>query len=178
MDGIDSVSGIAAGHGSAAAGRAASAPITAAASPVEHPRQATTRSTQGGEIGTSQVHAGGIGRDGRFEKLILAVQALRLDYGVAEHATEQRVREMREAAEEIFQIDGVPAPIEPAAAAAPELEAPPAITPPGAERTPASGANPGANPGAMPGAEPPQAAPNMPDPAQAPQERTRAAPAG
>jgi hypothetical protein len=95
--------------------------------------------------GTSegQVRAGTIGSDGRFEKLILAVQALH--FGFAEDAPTARTDEMRAAAEELFQIDGVPAPVEPAAGPAIGIDAPlPEATPGATPGTPPPGALPAA----------------------------------
>ena len=76
------------------------------------------------------VRSGDFGRDGRFEKFILALQALRLDLGGAASRTD-RVERMRAAAEELFSIDGLPQPVPPMAlpaaasgnAAAPEADA-------------------------------------------------------
>ena len=73
----------------------------------------------------------GFGRDGRFEKFILALQALTLEAPAAASRTD-RVERMRAAAEELFGIDGLPQPIRPMAG--PAAETRPADPATGAER--------------------------------------------
>lgn len=123
MDGIEGISGIAGGPVGAASAHASPVSRTARPPAIAQPRQTTDAraEAEAGDIAAGQVRAGGIGSDGRFEKLILAVQALRLVYGAEEHAAGPRVQEMREAAQEIFRIDGEPAPIEPATSTAQEV---------------------------------------------------------
>jgi hypothetical protein len=122
MDGIEGVSGVGAVPGGAASAHALPLRRVARSSAVVPARQPAAPALPDGGDASRQVRAGGIGSDGRFEKLILAVQALRI--GFAEERPTARIEEMRAAAEEIFQIDGVPAPVEPAAEAGPEIEFP------------------------------------------------------
>ena len=103
------------------------------------------------------VRPGRLGGDGRFEKFILALQALQLDYGIGGIGASRtdRAERMRAAAEEIFKIDGVPQPVRPAADAAatvPEFQARPVDAAPigivsGAELAKPPSATPAAEPG-------------------------------
>ena len=140
MDRIEAVSGVTGASMDTAHQRSLPLPSTvrrmrtAPATPAE---PAGPPGAGSGETAGGQVRAGPIGGDGRFEKLILAVQVLRLGFRVEEHATGPRVREMREAAEEIFSIDGVPQPVAPAAEASPAAELPTAQAASGDENPPA-----------------------------------------
>ncbi len=128
----------------------------------ETARSETERSeAEGGAA--NQVRAAVIGGDGRFEKLILAVQALHLDYGIDENAGEPRIREMREAAKEIFQIDGVPAPVEPAVRGVPEPDVPPADAAPASEAPPRPSATAPDAPAPAPGQDTEQPAASAPE---------------
>jgi hypothetical protein len=126
MDRIADISGIAAGTGGTASAHVVPVPRSARSAAIAHSLQATADrpEPEASDRAAGQVRPGAIGSDGRFEKLILAVQALHLVYGFDEQATAPNLREMREAAQEIFRIDGVPAPIEPASAATPETDLP------------------------------------------------------
>jgi hypothetical protein len=112
------------------------APGTAAALP--EPRPAAT------------VRPGRLGGDGRFEKFILALQALQIDHGAAESRTD-RVERMRAAAEEIFAIDGVPRPVLPIAAPEPA----PVAAADGQAHAARGAAVPSIPPGEAPAAPPP-----------------------
>lgn len=147
MDGIDGVSGIAAVPGDAVSAYALPLRSIARGSAVAPAGQTAAAETSGlapSESSAGQVRSSQIGGDGRFEKLILAIQALRFVYSVDEPPT-ARTREMREAAEEIFRIDGVPQPVRPAAEV---TDAAPLVEP-----TTADEAAPQATPQAAPGAE-------------------------
>jgi hypothetical protein len=162
MDRIAGISGIAAGPGGTASAHVLPVPSTARSAAIAHPLQATADrpEPEPSDSAAGQVRPGAIGSDGRFEKLILAVQALQLVYGFDEQATGPNVREMREAAQEIFRIDGVPAPIEPAGAAPPKTDLR-AEAMPGAESSP------------MPCAAPVEAAPVEARPVEAGPVSTR-----
>jgi hypothetical protein len=69
------------------------------------------------------VRPGDIGRDGRFEKFILALQALRFELGGVASQTD-RAERMRAAAEELFSIDGSPQPVPPMTGPAAKLPFP------------------------------------------------------
>ena len=112
MDPIDGITGFP-GASSVQYG-APHAPVrdigTGATAPVRQTAGGPSRADEAPATGASgQVRPGPIGVDHRFEKFILAVQALRLDYGTGRERTPS-TEEMRAAAEEIFKIDGVPEP--------------------------------------------------------------------
>jgi hypothetical protein len=109
MDPIDGVSGT-----SRVAGVEAAAPVpparptgsrAAMASPA--PQVAAVRPGFAEDRAAGPMPPSPIGGDGRFEKIILAVQALRLDDEPGAART-RRTEQMRAAAEQIFQIDGLP----------------------------------------------------------------------
>jgi hypothetical protein len=106
------------------------------------------------EAKAEPVRPGIVGADGRFEKFILAVQALRLDHGTAASGAGQaRTKEMRAAVREIFSIDGLPQAFPSVAATEPARPGPP-------QRASAAGSPPAVeaeHPARAPGARPPRA---------------------
>ena len=136
-----------AGHAGPSAGTMRPQPVAGLATPACVPEVASA----------GPVRPGRLGGDGRFEKFILALQALQLDYGIGGIGASRtdRAERMRAAAEEIFKIDGVPQPVRPAADAAatvPEFQARPVDAAPigivsGAELAKPPSATPAAEPG-------------------------------
>jgi hypothetical protein len=105
MDRIDAISGISAALAGAEPSRLypTQRPGGAAPGMAEPPAPFAPA----GDRPDGPIRASRIGANGRFEKFILAVQALHLGQGAQEPRTE-RTERLRAAAEEIFSIDGVP----------------------------------------------------------------------
>ena len=111
MDPIEGFSGIRSAPGMPEASNASATraigPGATIAGPGWRAHTVASQRTETSEVAAGQVRPSPIGADGRFEKLILAVQALRLAYGPGGDDA-QSTEQMRAAAEEIFSIDGVP----------------------------------------------------------------------